>query len=122
MTGWIILAVYLAGYLLAWRPCARFVTDESAMGRVEWIDLLAGALFGSFLALLWPVLAVFHTLRRGFSDSPEAARRALYGESRRAKVERLEREEEERKAYVARLERELGITEPRPPRGDRIPF
>jgi len=111
MIGWIILGVWVLGALLTFRPVARgLIHDIAGPYDFDWEVVISGSLMALLVcAFAWPCAVSYFALRRMALNDPERAARILAGESRDAKVRRLERERAEREQRIRDLERELGI-------------
>src|SRR5262245_20628582 len=106
MIGWIILAVYVLGFVLSWRSITYFWFREfRGIGEPETWDIVMAMFFGSFCALFWPIIVparICYWLVSHHEDgfvgfiTPRNTRR--------------ERELKERERRIERLERELGMT------------
>ena len=57
MTGWIILGVYLAGWIIAARKIAVYmINDAGKITAVDAEDRILGRLLGFVIGLAWPIL------------------------------------------------------------------
>ena len=111
--GWIIGAVYLAGYLALWRTVVWTIIDDVVYGRPDGVDLTMGCVLGSMATVFWPLIllgllvrAVYARRGQSLVDAvqPRRVRRA-------ARARELEIQAREQAWRIRDLERELGIAE-----------
>jgi len=56
LTGWLILAVYVVGYVLLWRTVTWAVISDFGGYRPDDVDVAFGVFLGSILSLFWPFI------------------------------------------------------------------
>lgn len=105
---WAVIALYVAGAAKTFRPCARHVIHELAMGMLWWSDVILGSFIALLMSIVWPLVAVCYGFKSIAGDSAEAAAMFIGGETKAAKARRLYDESESRRLRIAELERELG--------------
>ena len=111
MTGWLILGVYVVGYLFTFRYVVGYLLDLLSPRNLA--DVVFALLVGSYFTLFWPVLIAGRIVQRwyyarderplGFFRAPSPV------ESPRQRANRLEREKADRDRRIAALEAELGL-------------
>ena len=95
MIWWIILVIYVPGYIYStWRFAGMLAWAAKFHAKPEIADLVMGWVFGPFLALIWPIVLPINTMHvRGgdlvkFSYVPPNERKKMY----KRRIEELERE------------------------------
>lgn len=105
MTGWVILAVYIAGYIGCWRSlCWFFITDFAFTSKPDGEEIFLGILMGSLLGFLWPGVLIVAAARRVYLRNPESVVSLITPRAYKREVELKNREER-----IETLERELNI-------------
>jgi hypothetical protein len=100
MVGWIILGVYIVGYVSNWRYLAWAAANDGSYNRkLEGLDIVFGILIGSMLSLFWPLVVVYRIM---MTKSPS-------GSWMMPRNIRKEKELEAREQEIKKMERELGI-------------
>lgn len=99
MSGWIVLAVWAAGFVVASRKISRaLIAGDEKDGRVsDFDDRAVNRVFGCVLGLLWPVLLVGAVITGRLPKTDAQLR---------AEREKLAREIAELEALNERLRRE----------------
>lgn len=65
MIGWTILGGYVVGVVLSWRPFAIMLLESlEDIGELNDNDRASAAVFGGFLALIWPAALTARTAWR----------------------------------------------------------
>ena len=102
MSDWLILGVYIAGWVLAYRRI-YVATDESFGGPDDAVDTAMFIFMAAFGALFWPLAVPLWLAHRFLTPTtPRERREALYEREHEASLREME---------IRRLERELGITD-----------
>lgn len=114
--GWIIAAVYLAGYASLWRTVVWTTIDDVVSGKPDGVDLSMGILLGSMATIFWPLILAGVLVSRIYAARGETLVEAVQprGVRRAARRRDLEIQAREQAYRITDLERELGIG-----RGDR---
>jgi hypothetical protein len=110
----IFLLIYLASFLVVWRPLFRNELKSLAYRDCppDWEQVILAAITATAMGLFAPFILIGWTLKVTIGQSnPATLARRVGGESREQKDKRLEREKKAREAYIRRLERELGVGE-----------
>lgn len=98
--GWVLLAAYLVGALIAWPKVAYVMAhDVGSIYGPDGVDIFMGFLFGSLAAAVWPATWALYSLVQGKRESLLVAPRPI-----RRRVEH-----EQMQQRIAQLERELNI-------------
>ena len=94
MTGWIVLGIYCAGYVLTARKAApwlvRIMCTDSLP--VEATDRLFGRVLGCLVALLWPLVILGALITGKLPKTDQEIREELA--AREQRISDLERENE----------------------------
>lgn len=93
MTGWLILAGYLLGWLLAARAVMTFAANDKTMIPETPMDSALLTILACLIAMFWPLFLPA----------------LLVAKTRRRSPRELKRDLAERDRRIAKLERELGI-------------
>lgn len=101
---WIILAVYVIGYVLMWRTVSWAILSDVSPDNPDGVDICMTVLLGSLGTLLWPIILTGLAVRTVYRRKDGEAVYALM--PRRVRRERELRDREKR---IAAMERELGI-------------
>jgi hypothetical protein len=107
MVDWIIIGVYLLGYVGLWRRLAWWFAKENAIGGLSGEDVVVGAIMATLVCLFWPLVATGLLVRAIYRRREEDVVHAIMPRRVRREAELREREER-----IERLERELGIGRP----------
>lgn len=102
MSDWIILAVYVVGFVFTWRRSAYVLASDVSFDRhrITGDDLVLGLMVGFLIACFWPIVVP------GYITWQIVGNSAFISEPKHIK---RERELEQREERIRRLERELGI-------------
>ena len=113
MTGYLICAVYLVGYLMTWRRAAWLVAhgnEDSPDGFEVGMSIVLGAMISLFWPILWPFYfahraGLLNRPTRGFLRQPGLSRRERELEQREQEIEEREQRADEHERRIAELTR-----------------
>jgi hypothetical protein len=85
--------IYLMGFLINTRLTARGLYEgarEEYPGQFGWDDVIILGGGAAIFSVIWPVVLPVRLASKNFTLSPETAAKAIGGESKDAKIKRLE--------------------------------
>lgn len=104
MIGWIILAIYLSGYLLTWRRVVWALIEDVTYGKPDGADIVCAMVLGSMANCIWPLIVVGLAVRAVYRKREGDALYALM-----PRDVRRERELDDRERRIRELELANGM-------------
>lgn len=103
MTGWIVLAVVIAGFIGTYRAAYKLLDEHEGSERDDASDRATYAVLALLIACMWPLAFTGWVIWR--IATPQTARQ------KRAELKAMERRRTELQNDIRKAERQLGIKE-----------
>lgn len=98
-----VLIIYALGYLIAFRKLFAYHAEEIEVIH-DWEDIFFCSFISFIFAIAWPLVLIGSWISK---HDPERFARRIAGETKDAKIERLERELVQRQERIFALERDV---------------